>query len=101
MYKVIIWGTGTFYNQYLNHIKYQELLNTIEVQAITSNETTLSTLDSYKFIPKSEIKHIEFDYCLVAFDNFKAALNEARLLNIPDGKLIPLRVFSIPLFDFN
>lgn len=100
MYKIIIWGIGTYYNNYLNLIKYQELLGKIEVIAVMSNETEISYVDTYSFINKNNILDIEFDYCVAAIGDFKEALREAQGMGIPQNKLIPIKVFAIPYFDF-
>lgn len=35
--KCLIWGTGLVYSQYINAIRYHELLGEIEVIGVTSN----------------------------------------------------------------
>lgn len=100
MYKVIIWGTGAYYSQYLNMIKAQEVEGKLQVVAITSDDNYIHKLDTYVFIPKEKINYVDFDYCIVAMKDFQAALREMAAINIDENKLIPVRVFSIPYFDF-
>lgn len=103
MYKVIIWGTGETYNEYLNLIKYEEMKGSIAVVAITSNETYIRNyLDGIPFICKNEISKCEYDYCLVAIKNpdIIKIKKEALELGISVEKIIPIRVLSIPYFDF-
>lgn len=100
MYKVIIWGMGKWYNQYFNLIKFQESKEKIIICGIVSNDNGLKKIDSYPFIEKKYLKYLEFDYCIVAMNNYEEAVKESIFLGINRECLIPIRVFSIPYFDF-
>lgn len=99
MYKIIIWGIGCVYNQYINNIRLQELMGKLTVQAVTSNEKNISTVDGYRFVSKDKICNVEYDYCVAAVKDFQSVLKEAPFLGIETQKCIPIKVFSIPFFD--
>lgn len=101
MYNIIIWGSGIRYNQYFNLIKYFEMKGEISVRGIISNDKNIGTrLDGYKVYPKSQIRNVEFDYCLVTMKDVKAIFGEAEMLGISKQKIIPIQVLSIPYFNF-
>lgn len=101
MYRVIIWGTGHYYNKFFNVLQLQEMRKAVTVVAVISNDGDIKDcIDGYPFVRKEEVNTLEFDYCLVAIDNFQAIMQEADCLGIPREKLIPLRVLAIPYFDF-
>lgn len=99
MYKIIIWGTGHLYNQYINCIRMQEFLGNLMVQGVTSNERGVTMVDGYRFVPKKELDSVEYDCFVVAVRDFQAVLREAQSMQIDTQKCIPIRVFSIPFFD--
>ncbi len=101
MYNVIIVGVGKIYSEHLNLIKYQELKGEINVVAITGNENINSTLDGYKFLSKQEAFALDFDYCLIAINDYSSVIEEAISFGIERAKLIPIRVFAIPYFSFS
>lgn len=102
MYRVIIWGTGHCYNRFFNMVRLQELTGTVKVVAVISNDGDIKDhIDSYTYVRKEEAASQEFDYCLVAIDDFQSVITEADSLGIPRQKLIPLRVLAIPYFDFD
>ncbi len=102
MYQVIIWGTGHCYNRFFNMVKLQELTGAVKVVAVISDDRDIKDhIDSYPYVRKEEAASLEFDYCLVAIDNFQSVITEADLLGIPRQKLIPFRVLAIPYFDFD
>lgn len=101
LYKVIIWGYGKKYNEYLNLIKNLEEKEIIKVIAVMSNDSFEGMqVDQYIFLSKEYALKQEYDYCLVALDDWENVKKEALELGIPEDKLIPIRVLSIPYFDF-
>ncbi|MDE7430498.1 MAG: DUF1919 domain-containing protein, partial [Lachnospiraceae bacterium] len=101
MYKVIIWGIGHLYNKYINCVRMQELSGSLVIQGVTSNDKNISMVDGYHFISKDEISIIEYDYCVVAVKDFQSVLREAQSMEVEPQRCIPIRVFSIPFFDFS
>ncbi len=99
-YRVIIWGLGKVYGQYLSLIQSNINNRSIEVVGVTSNEKEILEIDGFKFITKTELNGFLFDYCIIAVENVKLVINEAVELGINKNKLIPIFVFSIPYFDF-
>ena len=55
MYKVIIWGMGKIYNQYINSLKLQEFLSNIEIVGITGRKRLNNYLDGYSYIEPCEM----------------------------------------------
>lgn len=101
MSKMIIWGTGQGYNKHFNLIKHFELVGEITVLGIMSNDKDIGAfLDGYKVYKKTQIKDVEFDYCLMTMKESKEVLDEAVELGIPREKIIPIRVLEIPYFSF-
>lgn len=102
MYNILIWGTGHEYNTYFNCIRLLELKGQISVVGITSNDKDINTsIDNYSFVQKEDVNSLDFDYCIVAMENMSLMINEAECIGIEKSKLIPIRVLSIPNFDFN
>lgn len=101
MYNVIIWGTGNGYNHHLNLIKYFELKGEIFVKGVISNDKEIADkIDGYRFYPKSCVKNIDFDYCIVSIFDFDCIKYEAEILGIKKNQLIPIKVLEIPHFSF-
>lgn len=101
LYKVLLWGFGQGYNQNVNVVRYQEMLGTIKVIGITDKKELYVKLDSYKVIKLQEITKIEFDYIVVTSDYyFNEICEEAKELGIGRNKILPIRIFNLPRFDF-
>lgn len=101
IYKVIIWGTGTVYNNHLNLLRFYESKEEIVIIGVVSNDNFIeSSIDGYRFYNKDEIKKLEFDYCIAAVSDFNSIKAEAIVLGVPRKKLIPIRILKIPYFNF-
>lgn len=101
MYNIIIWGTGLCYARCFNSLKLQEAMGRVKVLAVTSNDKEIRTsLDGYPFLAKKDIVTLDFDYCLVAIDNFSVVFKEAEHIGINKSKLVPMNVLLVPYFDF-
>lgn len=102
MYKVIIWGMGRTYNQYINMIKLQEVLGKIRGGGITGKEPLYEYLDGYKYIPPDRLVSSDFDYVIAASDHFFEEIAiEAEQLGFEREQILPIRIFGIPGFDFD
>ena len=67
MYTVLIWGTGRDYNSHFNCIRLLELQGQISVVGVTSDDKSITaSIDGYPFVRKSDIRSLDFDYCIVA-----------------------------------
>lgn len=99
--KCLIWGTGLVYSQYINAIRYHELLGEIEVIGVTSNLGAYTDILGYPFICKESISQYEFDIVVVMAEHttFSAIQKEAMEINIPSEKIISYKILLMPSMD--
>lgn len=97
MYDVLLWGTGQYYSLYFDRIRQQVANDQINVVGVVSNETQMAFIDGYRFVPKSEVINETYDYVIAMMVQVDFALAE-ELFAVE--KIIPVRVFSLPYFDF-
>ena len=101
MYTILIWGTGHLYNANLNLIKLYEVRGDFQVIGVTSNDANMKKwVDGYRFVGKSELRGLNFDFCFVTTADFESVKHEAVLYGIDAYKLIPIRILSIPYISF-
>lgn len=102
MQKIVIWGTGEIYDQYITLIKYYESQKQFTVIGVTSNDSYFSYLDNYRFIPKSELVDAEFDWILICVGNraIPAIRREAISMNIAEDVLLSIHILQLPNFNF-
>lgn len=100
-YEVLIWGYGRKYNENINIIRYQELLGTIKVLGIIDRKEMYTRLDGYSVFKLSDINKLKFDYMLITSEEFFYEICEMAIgMDIERNKIVPLRVFLLPEFDF-
>lgn len=100
-YNILIWGHGRKYNDSINMIKYQEQIGTIKVLGIIDKKEIYTRLDGYPILRLSNINKVKFDYVLVTSDDFFDEICETAVsLGIERNKIVPVRVFLLPRFDF-
>lgn len=101
MDKVLIWGIGSFYDNYLS--KY--VLNCeIEILGfITGEETICKSLDGKPIYAPDILSIIDFDYIIIATQNAYEKIEEQIVseYKIPKDKCINGKVFKHPCFDWN
>ncbi|MBP9996334.1 MAG: DUF1919 domain-containing protein [Lachnospiraceae bacterium] len=103
MHKVILWGMGDGYNRFVSYRGYEQ----VEIVALVdSGNMYHSQIDGIPIInPKSiRDKNIYFEYIVVTVVSkqyFEEIVSEAEKLGIYREKIIPLRVFQIPFFNFD
>ncbi|MFC5528947.1 DUF1919 domain-containing protein [Cohnella yongneupensis] len=101
-YKCIVWGVGLDYDLYLNAVKHQERLGNIEIVGVTSNQSIYSRVDGYRFIPKEELKSIDFDLLIIAsLGSFNAIRQDAIGRGIDARKLVSIKLFALPELDLD
>lgn len=101
-YKVIIWGTGKKYSEYINLITLEEKKGNIVIVAVTSNDTYIqSSIDGYRFVNKNNLKELDFDYVVVTTVDINSVMSEIGNIHIPLDKIIPAFIFAIPRFDLH
>lgn len=101
MDRILIWGVGNHYNQYINAIKYYEILGEIKVIGITGKDKLYACLDGYPFIPLEHIEAHNIDYIAVTSEgNFDEISKKAMSLGFSREVLILAKVFCLPGFRF-
>lgn len=103
MKKVLLWGMGKCFREYINVIKYYEILDSFLVVGVTSNMSVYEEFYGYKYIKKSDINSVEFDCIIVMTEEkaYKQILNEAFSLCIPRERIFHYKVLSIQGFDID
>ncbi len=102
--RILIWGTGRTYDQYINSIHYQEILEKIEVVGITSADKFYCSIDGYSYYTFQEALCLDFDYLVIAaadislYEEMKAQAVQAAGVGIFE-KNIRIQAFAIPRFD--
>lgn len=100
-YRVLIWGVGYGYSQYINAIKYQEILNEIKVIGVIGRDVLYDYLDGVPFLSWPEITGREIDYIVITSDkNFTEIAAEAVKLGFSEDLLVKAKVFALPGFRF-
>lgn len=102
MIKCLLWGTGDCFRRYYSNVKLFEIEQKIEVVGITSNVTYFSVIRGVTFINKSEIAKVNYDYVIVMAEGIvlRDICNEAETMGISDDIIVPIKVMSLPGFDF-
>lgn len=102
MQKVLIWGTGIEYDNYLTLIKFYEEKKQFSVAGVTSNDNYYHTLDGYSFIQKENIMNIDWDWILVcANDNTIHSIREEAIsMGISEDVVFSAHIMLLPGFDF-
>lgn len=102
MYRILVWGVGYGYGQYINLLKYQELLGEIEIIGVTGKDILYDRLDGYPFLSDNQIREAKADYVVVTSDlHFNEIAVEAGKLQFGEDKLIMAKVFALPGFLFS
>jgi len=94
MKKALLWGTGRNFAEYINLVRYHELLKRFKVVGVTSNTSFYSEIAGYKFIRKEELRRVEFDIVIVMTGGniFKQILLEVLELGISEEYIFSYRV---------
>lgn len=102
MYKIVIWGAGQTYNQYINLVKMQELRGKIYGGGYyTAKEKLYDYLDGYRYVAPENLAVADIDYVVVASEKyFEEIVREAMRLGFERERILPVKVFAIPNFDF-
>ncbi len=102
MYRVLIWGAGYGYSQYINGIRYQELLEEIQIVGVTGKDNLYDRIDGIPFLPCHKITKEAIDYVIITSDvNFVEIADEAAKLGFSEDMLVKARVFMLPDFCFS
>lgn len=101
MYRILIWGHGLKYSQYINAIKYQESLGNIEIIGVTGKDNLYTCLDGLRFIATEDLKPKGIDYVVVTSEEYyKDICRTAVEQGFDAERIIQAKVFCLPYFDF-
>lgn len=100
MNDILIWGSGSIYDEMITLIKYYENNGQFRVVGITSDDCYYDNIDEYPFIAKKYLGHIAFDWVFICVRDEISVRKEAVLLGIEENKLLSVRILLLPYFDF-
>ena len=87
MEQIIIWGTGSIFNQNLFEIR-RMLQNDVNIIALVDQSKKGSIVDGYRVIDKQEIRDLKWDRILVAADKaYDSIMEDIRKTGIDEGKV--------------
>ncbi|MFT4145644.1 MAG: DUF1919 domain-containing protein [Mobilitalea sp.] len=102
MKNILIWGNASYYEKYVNLIMFEQHKGNINILAyISKDKRHQREQDGKPVILPEDIKNYDYDYIVVANSFFKEILKISIGLGISEDVIIPVKVFSIPMFDFN
>lgn len=101
--KIILWGIGQLYNQYINSLRYFELTNKIKIIGITDSLLPdYKRLDGWNLIKMDDLNTIPFDLLIVMSKlHYKEIMQIAIESGIAENKIISYKVLNIPNLDFD
>ena len=101
--KIVVWGIGQLYNQYINTLKYFEITNKIEIAGITDSRLpNYKKLDGWNLVKTNNLKMISFDLLIVMSKlHYKEIMQQAIELGIAEDKIISYKALNIPNLDFD
>lgn len=102
MKKVIVWGSYVEYDSFYKWFEVERLKGNMEIEAIVLNDENLfSMIDGIPVIKIEEILERKYDYLIDMNQQERSAVTRIfELLKIPLEKVIPVKVFGQPCFDF-
>lgn len=100
MNNILIWGSGSVYDEKLTLIRYYESKGDFHIIGITSNDSYYDSIDGYSFVKKEDIKSVKFDWILLCAKDEISVRKDIISLGIDENKVLSARVLSIPYFDF-
>lgn len=101
--KIILWGIGQLYNQYINSLRYFELTNKIKIIGITDSLLPdYKRLDGWNLIKMDDLNTIPFDLLIVMSKlHYKEIMQIAIESGIAENKIISYKVLNIPNLAFD
>ena len=101
MYKVVLWGLGHGYDVF-TYLHGHEM---VDVVAVTDRECYFrKQIDGIPVVRVDELASMEFEYLIVTVVNnqvYQEIVRQAMKLGIARSKILPLRIFEIPFFNFD
>ncbi len=102
MYDVILWGVGTGYDEFVKYNGYDKVNVIAVVDQIWCKY--IANVDGIPVIDLDLAITLNWDYIVVTTkekNTFENIVSDALKIGIVRDKIVPLRVFEIPFFDFN
>ena len=100
MYHILIWGHGLKYSQYINAIKYQEVLGNVKVIGVTGKDYLYTYLDGYRFISIEDIDFESIDFVVVTSEKYYLDICQTVIeLGVERERIIQGKVFCLPYFN--
>lgn len=100
MYTVALWGAGKGYNVFSSLKSF----SSVKVSVIVDNNNFCKSIDGIPVISPKDIDCVPYDFIVITVVNeylYAEILNEALGHGISREKILPLRVFEIPFFNFD
>lgn len=100
MDKLLIWGIGQFYDNYIAHYVMSGEINVVGF--VTGVKTVCNFLDGIRIYELKDIVNIEFDYIVIANQSAYKEIRQRILIEfgISEEKCINGRVFKHPCFHW-
>jgi len=100
MDRLLIWGIGQFYDNFIAQYVINEKINVIGF--VTGLETVCNFLDGIRIYKPDEIKEIEFDYIVIANQNNFNEIKRKIMFEcqISEEKCVNGKVFKHPCFNW-
>ena len=101
-YKVIVWGTSIEYDYYRKWLEVELLKGSIQIIGMILNEDNLfRKMDGIDIIGLTDLKWMTYDYIIDLNQGARTKINRIiELLKLPPEKMVPIRLFGQPFFDF-
>ncbi len=102
MNRILLWGMGNVYNQYVLQLQIWEQKRAISIVGITARDIpSYSKLDGWSILNYKDITNIEFDYILVmSKERFQEILEDIISCGIDRKKVLKCSILDIPYFSW-
>lgn len=98
--KVVLYGKGSNYQLYFNLVDREIRKGWIQVVALVLGDEKNEFMDGIPVLKSlSNLNDINYEYLIALDDDVVATKNKMKKFGI-QKKIIPIRVFTVPLFDF-
>lgn len=88
MEQIIIWGTGSVFNQNLFEIRRMVMDGSVNIEALVDRDKKGSIVDGYRVIDKQEIRNFKWNRILVAADKaYDSIMEDIKKMGIDERKV--------------
>lgn len=102
MKKCLLWGMGHCLFENINLLKYHTMENHFEVLGVTAKSSAYSQVAGYRYISRSEIANVEFDFIIVfayVSEILDAILKDIANADICADIVFTYNILKNPFFD--